>query len=469
MILCMKVSSNKCTCRASIGCVASCIHMIAHYPLPMRLRASFFNFVFTSFLVVSALPSAGAAEGEGHFALQGFSFLNPMPRPVDRFEGRAQLEYNNRYVLAPTLAFRYHPFLQATSLPKAWEHQVITDPREMFFEYEDDGFFLRAGFLTLRWEGTDGLNPMDMAAMKDYGDPLNAPSKASAGVQMGVSSESVDIEAMWIPWQTRSSLPGDESAWWPRKITLPLRTDQYVLLLPERVDYEIDDRQTLDNALDHNYGARIQVRGVGADASVGFFEGAAEAPILRPVINTVPIELDPRLIFQMLSPVHIAPIDYRRRTVSAFVTKTLSQWILRGSTRYEQPLGSDPSLPSWSQQTVAGFERSFEFWGDSVTFIVQGSWMHRPEVSSLISFQDIFDRALLLGMRWPVGEKWLAFFSGLHSFRDESTLAQFELTRRWNDKVSSKLFVQTLSGPPESLLGNFADNDRVGLDLTYSF
>jgi hypothetical protein len=235
------------------------------------------------------------------------------------------------------------------------------------------------------------------------------------------------------------------------------------------VGYEIDERQTLDNGLDHNYGVRVQLRGSAADLAVAFFEGAAEAPILRPVIDAVPIELSPRMIFLMLSPVHITPIDYRRRTVSGFVTKTWDQWIFRAASRYEQPLGSDPRIPSWSQQTVAGVERGLDVAGDTVTLVVQGSWVHRPEDTNLISLQDIFDKALLLGTRWPLGEKWLAFFSGLHSFRDDSTLMQFELTRRWNDRMSSKLSVQTLDGPPESLLGNFADNDRAGLDFTYSF
>jgi hypothetical protein len=275
---------------------------------------------------------------------------------------------------------------------------------------------------------------------------------------------------MWIPRQTRSQLPGEESAWLPRHTNLPLKSDNVDVLLPDRVEYQFLPREERDNALDNNIASRIQIHGNHGDMAIAYFEGAADMPQFKPVLDVVPIEISPREIYQIQSPVRLVPIDYRRRSGGIFLSAAVKEWILRFATRYDQPIGDNSnSLPSWSDQTVAGVEKSFEAWGDLVTVIIQGAWAHSGGDRSVLSIQDLYDRAVLLGIRWPIGENWTVLLSGLRSGRDQSTFAQLDVSHRISDEWTIQFIATSLDGPSTSLLGLMSDHDRIALRVTRAF
>lgn len=397
---------------------------------------------------------------------EGMGFIAKPSTPVAPTEGRFEGEYNRRDELHPGINFKFHPAWRMTSARNSTSNDVLIDPREIYLEAAGDHYFLRGGFFTPSWEGTDGLNPMDIASVRDWSDPLRSNTLGSAGVQFGFSTASSEFEIFWVPRQTLSRLPGESSAWWPRRLRFPLRNEGLELQLPDQVDYQIYPREELNYALSNNAGLRWQLHGDAGDLAVGAFEGAAEAPLFSPLLYATAISTKS---FLLIPPIQITPVDYRRRTMSGLISFPWDGWIFRAAIRHDQPVGTDYRLPGWSEQAIAGFEKSFDHSGNTVTLIFQGSWGRRADDASLLSVNDLFDRAILAGVRWPLGEFWTVMISGFRTPRDGAYFFQSEISRRFSDSLRGDLFSQVLNGPPESLLGILGDRDRAGARLTYAF
>jgi len=402
--------------------------------------------------------------------MESQNFLTKPPVPVEQGELLLKAELEHRFKPTSVFSFQFHPYIEVSSLPDSRSQQVLFDPREIYGEAYFFNNFIRVGYMTLKWEGTDGVNPMDIATMKNWSDPIASQTLASAGVQIGRSADWYDVEAAWIPDQTQSTLPGVKSAWLPRRLSFPLRSDDIELKLPENIEYRYGDRRELDDASLNAYASRIQIRGDIGDAAVGFYEGMADTPILKPTLNVTPIDVTPgKQIYRLLSPAEITPIDFRVRTVSGLVSTTLGDWIFRIAARYDQPLGDHKELSSWSQATVAGVERTFLIGSNALTGVLQWSMVHHPEGVGLLSIADIFDKSVLYGLRVPMGESWLVFVSGFYSTIDQSTYEKIEIGYRFNDHWRIDAGVELIDGPGESLLGIYGQNDRATIAVSAFF
>lgn len=422
-----------------------------------------------SFLAIFFLPFSVFGEARGYIAAESRSFFSEQPDPVEQHELRLLAEYDNTFSAENYFSLKVHPFFQVSTLPKAWGSDYIADPRELYVAAEVESIYLRGGYFTLVYEGTDGINPMDIASMKYWGDVTNPIPKASAGLHTGYTGNLFEFEAAYIPNQSPSTLPGEESAWYPRRVRFPLRSEDVEVRLPSQVEYDVRDRQDIDHAFLHNYTARAQIRTDYGDAAAAFFEGAADTPLIVPTLNVIPIQVSPKQIYQLQSPVILTPKHYRRRTVAGLVTIPVGEWIFRAATRYDQPLGSAKSLTTYSGQSVAGVERSFTISDDLVTFILQGAVVNAPESRSLISIQELLDKSVLLAMRWPINDYWTTQLSALGSGSDKSAFYTAQVTRTFQTNWSAKLLLEILAGPPQSVLGLFDKNDRVSLELRRSF
>jgi hypothetical protein len=318
----------------------------------------------------------------------------------------------------------------------------------------------------MKWEGTDGLNPMDIASMKDWSDPLLTETRASGAIAVGRSGDAYDFEAAYIPYQTLWLLPGVKSPWLPRRFNFPIRSNEFELRLPDRVEYVFNDPVELGDARRNNVASRLQIRSSIADVSLAYYEGLADSPALEPALDVTTIPGQPTNVFLLLSPVHITPVAYRVRTVAGYLSRTFGQWIFRASSRYDQPLGDDARVPDWSQYTVAGVERSFDLGSNTWTALVQGAWTRAPESTSLISVRDVFNQTVLFGLRAPIGDDWTAMLSGFKTTRDSSYYTKLEGGYRWNDHWRTDASLEFLDGPAETLLGVFGANDRAMLSLS---
>src|SRR5690606_2978657 len=110
--------------------------------------------------------------------------------------------------------------------------------------------------------------------------------------------------------------------------------------------YQILEPEVLNQAVEQNGSMRVQYHLGNLDVALGAVEGLATPPLLIPIIDVSPIEVSPRTVYQLQSPVRIQPLLYRQRSIGGNLVWTLGDYIIRASASHTQPLGDDRRLPS---------------------------------------------------------------------------------------------------------------------------
>lgn len=362
--------------------------------------------------------------------------------------------------------FQARTWLQSDGANKSPKEKFQYEVQDFFFEWKKSARRFKLGVSSPVWEGTDFLNPMDLIVAKNYSDLFNIRNRGSAGLFYSDQLGPISWDLIYIPWQTRSTLPGEQSPWYPRSIALPVDTDQITLRLPPTVEYKVQPEESLRGAQLHNAGLRLQYRGDLLDFSVAGFEGTASQPLLLPTVRGIII---PPSTVELQNPVEILPVYYRQR-VGAFALVThAGSWIFRLSAQHAQPLGSDPRLPSWSEFGVFAIEKTIDWRDQGITLIAQFVGARRPQSESLSALSSLLEKAAMLGVRFPVRENltWNAAF--FQEQKNKSSFFHSDITWNLNDHWRTELAADILSGDPSSALGTYEANDRYGLRLVYGF
>jgi hypothetical protein len=426
---------------------------------------------FLLVICASAAVSAAHAEFSGRLRGEGRYFVEKQYGATPRAEASLQVEAEERDKLTDDLKFRLEPRLRVSTLNRAVDVPVDGDFRDSLLEYKIDSVRLQAGSFIKAWEGTDGLNPMDIATMRSYRDPLNPDNIGSIGVAAsGTVGENVSWDVLYVPWQTPSRLPGNNSPWWPQRTNLPLEAEGTRLLIPQEPEYEILHHDTLNHALENNYGGRVQLHYEGWDFSAAYFDGAAQVPIFQPIITGDLVQVSPVFVVQMTNPLVIHPIEYRRRTVAAGVVRTEGTWIFRLAGRYDQPIGDSLLLQSWSDQAVVGIEKTVNLELQSLIFVLQFAYEDQAKVKErVLDSPDPFARAVLFGMRLPYNDNLLFYLSGILDTKKDSSVTRLNVQRKFGEHWLAELTGEWIRGSDDSLLGQWKNQSRAFLSGTFRF
>lgn len=347
--------------------------------------------------------------------------------------------------------------------------RALLEPRETQLSWEPASIRWSAGFFSPVWEGTDGVNPMDIASVRDLRDPLRSSSRASAGVGFLWLPGDWHLEGFWVPRQTSALLPGVDGMWYPRGGELLLASDGIELRLPSETRFRFDENEVWNSALDNNVGFRLQSSFSSFEWGVAAFEGAAQTPLIfAKTLDVTPIELDPRQIFLLRSPVTLSRVDYRRRTGALRLVWSAESWIVRLAGRHDEAIGDDARKPGWSQLGVAGVEKNF-FWDEATfTLLLQGAWSRREQGEAVLSLEDLLDRAVMAGFRWAPSENDQLFFSAFRETKQGGAFASLEYQRRLGDHWSASTGVDVIEGVEGTYLGLLRDRDRAKVSVTWS-
>lgn len=378
-----------------------------------------------------------------------------------------QIEW--RVLLSQSTRLQFTPLVLTDPLNESSNEQFIFEPEELSIEWRQSVRRFKLGYTKSQWEGTDFFNPMDLVDSENYHNPVNPLTRGSPGLYYTDVIEPMAFDLVYIPWQTRSLLPGNNSPWWPRKFLLPTQDDDLVLLLPEKVDYKILSNEELNKARRHNLALRLRYYSTSFDVSLAAFEGQSATPLLLPRITTTPIELSPKRVFQLESPIEIQPLYYRHRSFAGVITYPAGSWIFRLASQYEQPLGSDPRLPGWSHTSVLGLERTLFIKGDRLTLLTQ--YIHTEDSSndSLAALDALTQQAFAFGVRYAFSEKWVWFLGGLQELTNNSLFTSSQLTYEMKDNVQLNLGAQVFSGRSGSALGTYKKNNQLTLGTSFLF
>lgn len=438
---------------------------------------------------MSLVQASSWAETSGRLRLQETSFFKKQKPPVRSSQESVTLEIEGKWSLSKSMRLRLEPKARYNSDPNIVDAPLDGDLHDTGVETKLGSVRLHVGSFVRVWEGTDGLNPMDVASMKNSRDPLGGESLSSVGLALSGGQNFFTWDVLYIPRQTRTRLPGPTSPWFPRSNNLPLQRDDRSLLIPDEPEYQLLSRQEIAKALDQNGGVRLQLHGESWDFSLGGFQGASQTPLLLPEVNAdlVDVKPDGSLILRAKNPIGIRPVDYPRRSVSGALVYTRESWILRLAARHDQPFGGDQSpaswvaanlqasfttqslLPTWSSLGILGLEKTVGIGTQNVVFILQGSYGVSPESGGVISAQDLLRRALMAGFRWPLSDETTVSFMGFYENKWKSSYSRLLFQKKITDPALIEASIDLFRGPPQSILGIWSDQSSGSLAFIYQF
>src|SRR5690606_3176094 len=131
------------------------------------------------------------------------------------------------------------------------------------------------------WGVVDVSSPSDVINSSVIFHPMRTLKRGAPAVQTIFNTDSFGFHAIYIPIRQRSLLPSEDSRWLPRTVLIDPQFGGVRAVIPKFMEYEIDPHQTLDHALEHNYGAKISTHLGSWDLQAFHVNGAATSPKVR--------------------------------------------------------------------------------------------------------------------------------------------------------------------------------------------
>ena len=435
-------------------------------------------------LSLGLIPGFAFAETGGSARFEARDFYEGQVGPVQHYEDLLTLNFDGKYNLYENARVVVGPQVKLTSSPGLndapghigkWSLKDSTfasaNFRDTYFEQRVGEAHFQIGSMIKAWEGPDGYNPMDIATVKDFSDPLSPENLGSIGISASGGIEKFSWDAVYIPRQSQVRLPGERSRWLPRHPNLSLGSEDGQLLLPAQPQYIEDRHQILNAALDNNFGARLQYHLTSWDFSGAYFEGAAQVPGLAPTISGDAIAVGPPILIQATNPIEIQAVEYRRRTLAfGIVASGVESWIFRLAGRYDIPVGSNAAVPHDTSQFVGSAEKTATLMGQTVIASLGYAFGQKFEThSGDFTILDPFSSAWMFGMRWPFTETLTLQAYGLWSPAAQSVYYNIHLDKKITDHWTVDGGMQWMDGPGNSPMGIWADQDRASAAATYLF
>ena len=397
--------------------------------------------------------------------------------PTNRYLETARFSLDETIKYGKKFKIKLDPLLQADPLDHSPSERYWFDVPAGYVQYQASGFTLQLGMNTYTWGVTDGYNPLDVVSAKRYQDPLKADKLGAPSAYVKKEFGKFSVEGIYIPFQRRSILPGENSRWLPREVlsttSIGSGTQSATLYLPPNLDYSYLQYQERDRALENNVGMRMQVDGIlkGLDASLEGFEGAAGTPAIDVGASGVGTFTNQGLIIHANPLVNLTPVYYRQQVAGGSLVYANFGMIFRAEAAITRVISRGSDLPGHADEWVFGIERPVTVASRDLTVLLQGTYARHedPLSNSTTSLNRIFDRAGILGFRYSFSEKLSAMASGLYDTESHGELAHLEAAYSINDAWKVGIAGDALWGDPSTPLGSYNKNDRIIVSAKTAF
>ena len=357
---------------------------------------------------------------------------------------------------------------------KSTEERTFINVKEAYWDLKNKTFQLRLGLNSLAWGVTDGYNPLDVTNPRELIDPLQSEKIGVPSIWLNTTiTSSAHIEAIYIPWQLKSKMPGIKSRWLPHDgisgkiLNVEYAGTENTVILPPEIEYQYLPDKDYDHASIGNFGLRLQMQVSDFDFSIVAFQGAAPLPQLSYFLNGTLTSVAPNYVIASSPLIQLQSTQYRQNVVGASLVATLGGSIFRAETAYSAPQHPQPELRGAMTETIIGVERSMDISSTKITGVIQASLNHsRQSDNSPTTLTALLNRAVFGGVRVAHGEslQWYTF-GGVDTQSHGSVMSTqvtYSLSDLW--KVSAEALV--INGKSTTILGSYNRNGRVALSLT---
>lgn len=377
------------------------------------------------------------------------------------------------------LRFKLMPSVQWDPSNPSTNERFFWNVPEGYMQWHDFPWTVQLGFNTFTWGDTDVFNPLDVVNARRFYDPFRSEKLGAAALVLKRDFKNFFVEAVYIPKQRETLLPGVNSRWMPRDVfrvrSIGSSGREARLILPSNLNYSYLPEEILDKALDNNVGLRMKFRFPGFDWTVAAFQGAATTPDVRPRrVRLTPVSASSGLAtttFAVDPDLGLRASFYPIRMTGTSFTWVLGDFLVKGAGAYTHVLNRNFDLPARVWENAVGVERTFGVGKGSLTTLVQGTYVDRADGldTSSTSLARMFDRGLMGALRWAPSDYWTATLSYLRDMKYEGGLwhgeATYKIADGWRAKVSGDL----LDGPMETPLGTYRRNDRATASILAQF
>jgi hypothetical protein len=404
---------------------------------------------------------------------QGQYYPDSLSREVEQAFGVVNGELNASMKVGRTFLLKLRPTGHWDPNNPTRSEQSWGDLPEGYLQvkdtFESTALTLQLGYNIFTWGVTDGYNPLDVVSARRYSDPLRSEKLGAFSALARLDFGWVLLEGIYIPWQRRSTLPGDKSRWLPREIGGDILDNGTIFHPPAAPVYSFGSELEYDAALKNNFGARVSSHVIGMDAAAYFFDGASTVPAVSYTLDGTVIRTDANFFPLEIAAnpqIGLRPIYNRVTVTGASVTfPLLSDFLFRGEVAVTKAYRKGSAkITEHDTEAVAELEHTFNFEKGTLTAIALASWADPQDngtsTTSTPSLTRLFDSAAGGGLRYQptetVSAEGYAVFDLKHGgalFRGE---AGYKLTDAWKVYGGGEIF----SGKTTQPIGVYRKNDR---------
>lgn len=440
--------------------------------------------VFALALLIWGLAASAWGDGfwddvkvdpHAEIELDSTGYFTPVA-PTNQFleTGQLSLPTTIRY---KDLKLRFSPTGQADPLNNSTTERYWAEVPEGFAQYEDNGWTMKLGYNVYTWGVTDGFNPLDVVSARRYQDPLRPQKLGAPGVTLKKDIDKFSFEGVYIPWQRQTILPGNDSRWLPRQTvrnqSISFAGETGTISVPANLNYSFQNPTEKNDALENNYGFRIQGQGLveGLDASAEYFEGASPVPAVIATVNVISQQLFPTYILFVDPNISLQAEYYRQRVYGGSLVYANFGSIFRAEAAITRLISAGQELPGDSEAYVAGVEHPFPLGPDALTLLVQGTYQRQSVAiqNATTDLSRVFDRAGMVALRYTFTEKLTGLASALFDVESHGEYAHAEGSYALTDSVKLGLAGDELWGAVTTPLGTYNNNARVIASVRTSF
>jgi hypothetical protein len=421
---------------------------------------------FIIFLLTFATASHAGVSGQ----LKSSTDYYPttIDKEIDDLVPYLMLDLNGKNKLARKLRFQWHAFALGNLESESEPEQAYGDLPEAFVEWKNSILRMRLGMNTVNWGVVDVSAPSDAVNTQALFHPLRTYKRGAPMLEINGGDEAFALTALYIPIQQRPLMPSADSRWLPRQFLYNVVSEGYRVVVPETLEYRFLPPQSLDHALENNWGVRLTSHVGSLDLSAMHFEGAHSSPKARLEITAVPGGVNELIT---TNPIELTLVTYRVRTSGAGLVWARENWIHRLETAYQHTISEDELLQPWSWSSVYATETNVDIGSQSATLLFQYYYTVNPQAADnmISSSYRLFDRTPVLGFRYPLSDDVTATGSVLYETGTKSMFWMAGFDQKLSDTLRWGLGWRDFSAQEDGLIKTFEKNDHASMDLTYYF
>lgn len=446
------------------------------------------RFSLMGLLFLFSVQPAGAAEWK--FSLNGETEVTGLHWQEKVLPDNRQNRYLLNQKLPMTLRygrawrFRLQPIALFDPNNISKSERLFWDIQEGYLQYQALPWTVQVGNNIFTWGDTDVFNPLDVVNQRRYFDPFQSEKLGAPALMVKREFETFFVEAIYIPKQRKTLLPGEQSRWLPRDVyksrsyRVPIvaggvtKTYNTTLNLPSVVNYHYMKPEERDNALDNSFGGRFKFRFPGFDWTLAAFQGTAPTPAVNVkevgLLGNIAILSSTEISATMLEPdLTVQATYYQSRMGGTSFTLVAGDFLVKGASAYTSPVKHAGDLPAKTLENALGLERTFSVGKGSLTALAQGTYVKRGDRvdTNSVSLARMFDRAGMGALRWSASEKLTVLASYLRDIRYKGNVVHADASYKIADGWRAKVGADFLSGPTETPIGTYGRNDRITLSL----